>query len=408
MATDHIVSAQPTAGPTSLGLRPQGRDRAALALDGVVAVSVLVAAIRVIELAVIPGLWWRTVGYGAGLTVAVLLWLVWRRESRRAPTTGTALGGPAVAFTVITGSLFFIGDQPLPLPLFVVGLIMLLRSYGVRAGVIAVTAMLGLQAVLFLTTRRGLLETLFEVLASAFVFGFGLLIAWLFAEIDRQRRNNAALATEVLRRSGIEAELASLRERQRSARDLHDGIGHQATVILMSLRFAERMRCRDPDRAWAEVIRAREQAAAALGEIRRLARALHPGEMRGGGQADLSALATSFEGTGLAVTVSDDADGVVLPDDLALFRHRFLQETLTNVVRHAAASRVTIAQRVGEGQLVLSVVDNGGPVGEIRAGFGLRSLSERAEELGGRTAVQSGPSGLEVTAVVPVAAGERP
>ncbi|MDN5762580.1 MAG: hypothetical protein L0H41_09730 [Microlunatus sp.] len=67
-----------------------------------------------------------------------------------------------------------------------------------------------------------------------------------------------------------------------------------------------------------------------------------------------------------------------------------------------------VPSKVGEGQLVLSVVDNGGPVGEIRAGFGLRSLSERAEELGGRTAVQSGPSGLEVTAVVPVAAGERP
>ncbi len=386
---------------------PRPRDRAALALDVVVVVSVLVAALRLVELVWSPGLEGRAVGYGVGLAAAVGLWLVWRRESRRDRPRESFLNRCAVAFTVITGSLFFLGDQPLPLLLFVVGLIMLLRSYRPRAGLVAVAALLVMQAVLFLMDGRPWAQTLLEVLGSALLFGFGLLVAWLFAEIDRQRRDTAALAAELRRRWGADAELALLRERQRAARDLHDGIGHQVTVIMMSLQFAERMRDRDSERAWAEVVRAREQASDALADIRRLARALHPQGVGAAGPVDLAALAASFRGTGLEVAVADRADGLALPDDLAVFRRRFVQETLTNVVRHSRAQRVEISQQVVDGALRLSVRDDGGRVGPVHPGFGLTSLTERAEELGGRVTVRTVDDGLQVAAALPLP-GEAP
>lgn len=161
--------------------RRRRRDRAALALDVVVVVSVLVAALRLVELAWSPGLGGRAVGYGVGLAASVALWLVWRRESRRDRPRESFLGRCALGLTVITGSLFFVGDQPLPLPLFVVGLIMLLRTYGVRAGLRAIAGLLVTQAVLFAVDGRPWDQTLLELLASALLFGFGLLIAWLFA-----------------------------------------------------------------------------------------------------------------------------------------------------------------------------------------------------------------------------------
>lgn len=388
--------------------RRRRRDRAALALDVVVVVSVLVAALRLVELAWSPGLGGRAVGYGVGLAASVALWLVWRRESRRDRPRESFLGRCALGLTVITGSLFFVGDQPLPLPLFVVGLIMLLRTYGVRAGLLAIAGLLVTQAVLFAVDGRPWDQTLLELLASALLFGFGLLIAWLFAEIDRQRRDNADLAAELRRRAATDAELALLQERQRSARDLHDGIGHQVTVIMMSLQFAERMRDREQDRAWAEVVRAREQATDVLADIRRLARSLHPQGVGASGPADLAALAASFQGTGLAVAVDDRATSSVLADDLALFRRRFVQETLTNVVRHSRAGRVVITQLVDDGALRLVVRDDGGHVGPVTPGFGLTSLAERAEELGGRVTVRVVDTGLEVSAALPLPGGWRP
>jgi signal transduction histidine kinase len=400
-AADRIGGRPATEPVGSRRERPR-RDRAALALDVVVAVAAAVAALRLVELLLSPGLQLRAAGYGLGWAAAVALWLVWRRESRRPEVSESTLGRVAVAFTVITGSLFFVGDQPLPLLLFVVGLIMLLRSFRVRAGLFAVAALLVTQAVLFLADGRPWDRTLLELLASALLFGFGLLIAWLFAEVDRQRRDNAALVAELRRRAGSDAELALLQERQRSARDLHDGIGHQVTVIMMSLQFAERMRDREPQRAWTEISRAREQAAAALSDIRRLARALHPRGVGPAGSVDLAALAASFEGTGLEVEVSDHAVGLALPDDLAVFRRRFVQETLTNVVRHAGATRVAITQEVADGLLRLTVQDDGGAIEPVRPGFGLQSLDERAAELGGRTDVRTEDDGVEVTATVPV------
>lgn len=302
-------------------------------------------------------------------------------------------------------SLFFSGDQALPLFLFVVALILLQRSYGLRAGIIAVAALLVGQAVIFFVLRRGWAVIAEQAVGSALVFGFGLVVAWLFAEIDRESRTNAALVIEVQRRAGADAELVSLRERQRVARDLHDGIGHQVTVMMMSLQFAERMRERDPDRAWAEVALARGQAAETLGDIRLLARALHPTGLSGDGVADLSALAASFRGTGLAVTVDDDAAGRVLADDVALFRRRFVQEALTNVVRHSGATRVTVTQSVRDDTMRLSVADDGGAAVAVEPGFGLRSLAERAAELGGQTEVRPGAGGVEVTASVPLGRG---
>ncbi|MFT4165177.1 MAG: histidine kinase [Microlunatus sp.] len=266
----------PDAGPQTRddGGAPPARDRAALALDVVVALSILAAATRVVELAWLEDQLDRTIGYAGVLAIAVILWLGWRRESGPPDGRPARLGPYAIVFTVVVTSLFFIGDQPHPLFLFVVALIMLLRSYGLRAGVLVVATMVGLQAVIFALFGRGWQVIAEQAVGSSLLFGFGLIVAWLFAEIDQQSRANATLAAQARDRAETEAKLTALQERQRVARDLHDGIGHQVTVVMMSLQFAERMSDKDPDRAWAEVAAARGQAAKTLADIRLLARSL--------------------------------------------------------------------------------------------------------------------------------------
>ena len=381
------------------------QNRAALALDVVVTLSVLAAATRIVELAMMQGQLVRTLGYAVVLAAAVILWLCWRRDARRVPPRRARLGPYATGFTIVVTSLFFIGDQPHPLFLFVVALILLLQSYGLRAGVLVVSTLVVVQAVIFAASGRGWQLITEQAVASSLLFGFGLIVAWLFAEIDQQSRANAALALQAQDRAEAEIELASLRERQRVARDLHDGIGHQVTVLMMSLQFAERTRDRDPDRAWAEVAAARDQAGKALADIRLLARALHPTGLSGSGIADLSALANSFRGTGLAVRVTDETSGAELHADLARFRQRFVQEALTNVIRHTSASQVEVTQRIDGDELALAVIDNGGRLPGVTPGFGLRSLAERAGQLGGRTTVRPSDAGLEVAAVIPLTTG---
>lgn len=391
-----------TRGGNDQGRRRPVRDRAALALDVVVTLSILAAATRIIELAMMESQLARTIGYAIVLLVAMILWLAWRREMQPPHERPQRLDAIAIAFTLVVTSLFAIGDQPHPMFLFVVALILLLRSYGLRAGVLVVVSMVVLQAVVFVVSGRGWQWIAQQAVGSSLLFGFGLIVAWLFAEIDQQSRANAALAVQVRIRAESAIELASLQERQRVARDLHDGIGHQVTVMMMSLQFAERMRDKDPDRAWAEVAEARSQAAKTLADIRLLARALHPSGVSDGGVADLAALASSFEGTGLAVRVSDDTAGADLDGELARFRQRFVQEALTNVIRHSSASRVEVSQRIHGSELALAVVDNGGRTAAVTPGFGLRSLAERAGALGGRTDVRASDTGLELAATIPL------
>ena len=117
-----------------------------------------------------------------------------------------------------------------------------------------------------------------------------------------------------------------------------------------------------------------------------------------------AAIADAFRGTGLTVRVAHQGSVEALPGPVAVFATRFIQEGLTNVLRHARADEVDITILQSPHQVRITVADNGiERAADAPEGFGLRSLRTRAEELGGR--LSSGPSGAggwELATVLPL------
>src|SRR5699024_6935483 len=219
------------------------------------------------------------------------------------------------------------------------------------------------------------------------------------AERDQALAQLEEAITQLRHTAEIEKELLLADERTRSARDLHDGLGHRLTLISMSLEFAQRSREIDPDAAWSEVATAETTAREALSEMRTWVRALSPVRDRDAtGAAAFEAIAESFRGTGLEVVVDSGEHELELTPDASLLLYRAVQEGLTNALRHGHADHVRITLGIEGAEVVLRMVndlDRSGlehiPVGEASFGFGLRGLADRAAALeGGVSAARRG------------------
>ena len=152
---------------------------------------------------------------------------------------------------------------------------------------------------------------------------------------------------------------------------------------------------RDPNRAKAEVDKAKALASEALREVRRSVRALKPlaVEERTGAGA-LRALIRGFEGTGPAVSFDVTGEERELPPETELVLYRALQEGLTNALRHSDARRVHVALAFDNGGVRITVSDDGdGVPAERPPGFGLSGLKERAASLGGEARAGNAPDG---------------
>ncbi|MFI6628607.1 histidine kinase [Nonomuraea fuscirosea] len=189
-------------------------------------------------------------------------------------------------------------------------------------------------------------------------------------------------------------------ERQRIARELHDEIGQSLTVVLLALK---RVVDRAPADLCEELHGVQETVRASLDEVRQVARRLRPGVLEDLGlHAALSALATDLSRMGgIPVTRSVEPDHPALGADVELVLYRIAQESLTNIARHARATRAELSLTTEDGRLVLRISDNGrGGAGED--GAGIRGMRERALLIGARLSVDSPPGeGTHVRLVIP-------
>ncbi|ROO88862.1 two-component system sensor histidine kinase UhpB [Actinocorallia herbida] len=190
-------------------------------------------------------------------------------------------------------------------------------------------------------------------------------------------------------------------ERMRIARELHDEIGQSLTVVLLGLK---RTVDRAPDELVADLHTVQEGVRASLEEVRRIAHRLRPGVLEDLGlRSALKSLISDFSRTsGLPVTRLIDPE---LPEDLGqdveLVLYRVAQESLTNVMRHAGASRVEMGLTLRGRDIVLSIADDGRG-GEHVEGAGIRGMRERAGLIRARLTVAARPQGgTRVTLTVP-------
>lgn len=211
----------------------------------------------------------------------------------------------------------------------------------------------------------------------------GHLLSTFHQMIDRLESEHATRSAHAL--------AAQEGERQRIARELHDEIGQSLTVALLSLKPVVD---RAPDGFREEVLQAQEAVRSSLDEVRQVAHRLRPGVLADLGlESALRSLCTEFErSSGVPVRLDVDADLGDLGADTELVLYRVAQEGLTNVARHAGASRVRLALTAEEGQVVLVIRDDGRG-GEFREGAGIRGMRERALLIGARLTVENSSAG---------------
>ena len=211
----------------------------------------------------------------------------------------------------------------------------------------------------------------------------------------------------------LTARLSDAREAEqvRIGRDLHDDLGQLVTALTMAQRGLERQAGQLPatparDDLVARAADTRALAGQVLASIRRITADLQPVALQQLGlTAALEREAEAMEGrTGVSCSVEADPGLEPLPDRTALALFRIGQEALTNVARHANASRVGLVLRSSGTVISLRVEDDGRGF-EARTGpaLGLLGMRERAAALGGEVTVRSVPGrGTAVVAILPL------
>ena len=191
-------------------------------------------------------------------------------------------------------------------------------------------------------------------------------------------------------------------ERRRLRRDLHDGVGPSLAAIVLKLNAAQ-SRETEEDRN-ALLAETRDEARAAIGEVRRLVDDLRPPAIDEVGLlAAIRQRVTSLSGDLMVEVVGPDSLPL-LPAAVEVAAFRIASEAVTNVVRHSGASRCRVAVEL-DGAFALTVTDNGrGANKNTGQGIGWTSMRERAGELGGSCTISSrAEGGLVVRAVLPLA-----
>jgi signal transduction histidine kinase len=194
-------------------------------------------------------------------------------------------------------------------------------------------------------------------------------------------------------------------ERLRIARDLHDVLAHTIAVISVQAGVVADTLDDDPRAARAALDRVRESARAAMPQLRAAVEPLRSSTVGvRGGLADIAALIDDVRSAGLAVECTSATPA--LAPEVELTVYRVVQEALTNVVRHAHASRVTVTITSPDDRTVtVDVCDDGAGSAETGSGFGLVGMRERVHALGG--VLEAGPVagvGFRVHASIPRAA----
>jgi signal transduction histidine kinase len=256
-------------------------------------------------------------------------------------------------------------------------------------------------------------------------FAFVVLITKIAVRATEARKKAERLSLELeeanrqLRaQSDRMAEIAMIQERNRLARDIHDGLGHYLTTICVQLEAAEALQTDEPGRALDSVVKARGLAREALVEVRRSVGSLKADEVSRSLVDRLRDLAASVDDSTADRPEAPEAPGAparlsvrleilgaprpLAPEaEVALFRAA--QEGLTNVRKHAAAHRATVILDYREpARVVVQVGDDGRGCARAEGGQGLVGLRERFALLGGEVRAQNGPGGgFRLEAAIP-------
>ena len=364
----------------------------------VLALASLVGRASQVRLTPVGHLRFRTAdALGASLLLLGTLPLAWRR---RAPLL--VLG--------VTAAVFFLyealGYAPPPLPFAPLIALYTVAVSFTAAIATAATGAMAVAVVAAAVTHRGplthdqFLAYLLSTVAAG-VLGYGV---QLRARVTALEQRAVRLAREQTDRT----ELAVQQEQARIARELHDIVAHNVSVIVAQAGAARRVADLGLEHARQALSSIETAGREALDELRRLLGVLRTdqGEAERAPQPGLDRLPfllAQVEQAGLPVQLTIHGTPRPLPAGIELSAYRIVQEALTNTLKHAGMTRATVALGYHGGFLELGIFDDGhGSAIDVVPGHGLVGMQQRAALLGGEFAAGPGPDGgFRVTARLP-------
>jgi signal transduction histidine kinase len=237
-----------------------------------------------------------------------------------------------------------------------------------------------------------------------------VLLAIAAGEVIRSRRVSEQRLVQT-------AEQATLRrvgeERLRIAREIHDVVAHAMTAINVQAGVAAHLLEHDPDQAYNALRSIKHTSGAALTDLRSTLEVLRDPSAAAplgppAGLGDIAELTGGLRSAGVVTTLDVDS-AVDVPGPVQSVAYRIVQEALTNIARHAQASRTTVSVRRAPGAIAIDVTDDGTSAAQAitgeTAGNGVRGMRERAAALGGT--LEAGPAaggGWRVHAWLPMSA----
>jgi signal transduction histidine kinase len=215
----------------------------------------------------------------------------------------------------------------------------------------------------------------------------GLVLGFIQIMIDavlseRQSREQLEAANGQLRRYALRIEdVATLQERNRIAREIHDSLGHSLTAFNLHVEAALRLFNSDPEEAKELLVEAKQLGSNALQSVRESVSTLRSNPLQGKPlEAAIGQLTEDFaRSTGIIPTVQIQASRI--PDDQAVAFYRIIQEALTNISKYAQATTVSI--QLTQTQLAIMDDGRGFDPQQTTSGFGLQGMQERTSAIGG-------------------------
>jgi two-component system sensor histidine kinase DesK len=249
-----------------------------------------------------------------------------------------------------------------------------------------------LLAVLLYALETAILGHNFPTLMSVMVPGVLLGITAVYTAYTAQQQTQLRRSNEEILR------LATLSERERIGRDLHDLLGHTLSVIALKSELARKLVDRDVDAARNEIGEVERVARDALSQVRTAISGIRSTALA----AEISAATALLQAHGLSVTCESEPVQLPLAAETALALS--LREAATNVRRHSGARGVSICVRREASTVVVEVADDGRG-GRIVPGNGLNGMRERLDCVGGTlTLSPNKEGGTLLRATVPIAA----
>jgi signal transduction histidine kinase len=241
-------------------------------------------------------------------------------------------------------------------------------------------------------------------------FAMMLLLIFSIAYLIRQERTSRFKAEKLL--GDLEtshgqlqeyaeqvAELATIEERNRLAREIHDSLGHYMTVINVQLEKAIAFRDRNPQEADEAVGAAKHLAGQALKDIRRSVGTLRSSPEQFSLAESLNELVGYMESSQFSVELDIEGDEAGFSRQSLTTLYRAAQEGLTNIQKHAQASQATVQVRLEGDEAKLYIIDNGrgfDPTvmenNKNGSHYGLQGIRERLELIRGSLSLESGPN----------------